>query len=119
MKVNTLFIITAVVCLFFGITSLFFPTKMYANFGITVDAADIFISQIVGAANLGIAFLLWFARKSKDTKAIVIGMFVFHIIGFVVSLLARLNNVSSSSGWVGVGLFLIFSLAYAVFLFKK
>ena len=119
MKVNTLFIITAIFCFFFGITNLLIPTTINSNYGITMTAAHIFTAQIMGAANLGIAFLLLFSRKSKDTKGIVIGMFVFHIIGFVVSLLAMLNKVMSSSGWSAVGIFLILSIGWAYFLFKK
>jgi len=119
MKLNTLFLITGIIALFFGIISLFFPTVMYANFGITVDAGHIYISQLFGGANIAFALLLWFARKSKDTKGVVVAMFAFHFIGFIIALLGRLNNLTSSSGWVGVGLFLILSIGYAYFLFKK
>ena len=95
------------------------PATINSNYGVTMNAAHIFTAQIMGAANLGIAFLLLFTLKSKDTKGIVIGMFVFHFIGFVVSVMAMLNNVMSSSGWSAVGIFLILSIGWAYFLFKK
>jgi|SaaInl4_150m_RNA_FD_contig_61_350952_length_486_multi_3_in_0_out_0_1 hypothetical protein len=119
MKLNTLFIITAISCLFFGLMCLFIPVRFFSSYGVTVTAAHAFSAQLLGAANLAIAVLVWLGRKSKDTKPIVISMFVFHVIGFVVSLLTMLNKVMGSSGWSAVVIFLVLTLGYAYFLFKK
>jgi len=61
----------------------------------------------------------WGSYLNDDPKPIVISMFVFHVIGFVVSLLAMLDNVMNSTGWSAVGIFLVLTLGYAYFLFKK
>ena len=119
MKLNTLFIITAIISLFFGLMCLLIPVKFFSSYGVTVTAAHAFSAQLLGAANLGIVALVWLGRKSKDTKPIVISLFVFHAIGFVVSLMAMLNKVMNGTGWSAVGIMLLMTLGYAYFLFKK
>ena len=91
----------------------------YSNYGVTVTAAHVFTAQILGGANLAVAALLWFGRKSKETKPIVISMFVLHGVGFVVSLMTMLKNVMNSTGWSAVVIFGILTLGYLYFLFKK
>jgi hypothetical protein len=119
MKLKVLFIITAITSLFFGIMSLFFAKTFFSNYGVTVTEAHVFSAQLVGAANLAIVALVWLGRKSKDTKPIVVSMFIFNAIGFVVSLLTMLNKVMNSIGWSAVGIFGILTIAYTYFLFKK
>ncbi len=68
MKLSVLFIITAISSLFFGAMCLFIPTTFFSSYGVTVTAAHAFSAQLLGAANLGIAVLVWLGRKSKDTK---------------------------------------------------
>ena len=63
----------------------------------------------------------WFAKDFTDTRArdgAVLSLFLFSAIGFVVTLLAELSNVTrAGSAWIIVVVFLFFTLGYGYFQF--
>ena len=119
MKLNTIFIINAIVSLLFGLANLFFVNQLASSYGYTLGDGGRVQAQLLGSALVGIAVMLFFATKAKDTKAIVTGMFVFNVVGLIAAIFATINNVWNSTGWVGVALFLIFSIAFLYFMLKK
>ncbi|MGD8540188.1 MAG: hypothetical protein PVI66_15860 [Candidatus Aminicenantes bacterium] len=121
MKLNTLFIITAILGLFFGLLTVLIPTGFSEFYGGTLTDAGKFDTQLLGAAYLGFAFLLFFALKAKEAaarKAIVIGSLVHFVIGFIISLKWQLAGTVNVWGWSTVAIFALLCLGYLYFLMK-
>jgi hypothetical protein len=121
MKLNTLFIITGILGLFFGLLLVLVPGPFYAFYGGELADFGKNAAQLQGAAYLGYSLLFFFVLKAKEIKArkaIVIGVLVHFIIGFVVSLKWQLAGVGNAWGWSTVALFGLFSLGYLYSLIK-
>ena len=89
MKLKTLLIIKAIVCLCLGIPILLVPGFTYSIFGATLAAGGIFAAREYGASMIGNLMLTWFARNSQESDArwaIVLALFVYDALGFVVTL---------------------------------
>lgn len=122
MKLNVLFIITAILGLFFGILMLLIPGAFSEFYGGELTNAGKYNGQLVAAAYLGYATLLFIATKSKEAKArqaIIIGSFVHFIIGLIISLRWQILGEVNVWGWTTVGLFALLTLGYAYFLVTK
>lgn len=121
MKLNTLFIITGILGLFFGIVLLLFPGGFAEFYGGALSDSGKFNSQLQGAAYLGFAFLLLFATKAKENKAlmaIVTGLSVHFVIGFVISLKWQLAGIVNAWGWSTVAIFGLLSIGYLYYLIR-
>lgn len=121
MKLNTLFIITGILGLFFGLFLVLVPGPFYAFYGGELTDFGKNAAQLQGAAYLGYSLLFFFVLKAteiKARKAIVIGVLVHFIIGFVVSLKWQLAGVGNAWGWSTVAIFGLLSLGYLYSLIK-
>ncbi|MDH4220285.1 MAG: hypothetical protein OEY18_12770 [Candidatus Aminicenantes bacterium] len=121
MKLNILFIITGILGLFFGLLLVAVPGPFYAFYGGELADFGKNAAQLQGAAYLGYCLLLFFVVKAKDLKArqaVVIGLLVHFIIGFVVSLKWQLAGVGNAWGWSTVAIFGLLSLGYLYFLIR-
>lgn len=128
MKLRYLFVLNTIVALIFAAGLLLAPKTMLGLFGISVgttvgfNASLNFVAQLLGAALTLPGLLSWFAAGMTDASArrsVAVSLFVFQVIGFAVSLLGMLSRVMSITGWSIVGLFLVFALGYAYFLFMQ
>lgn len=122
MKLSTLMLIKAIVCLGFGIVILFFPNPLYGLFGATLGAAGLFAARQYGASLIGNLALTWYARKAEESKArraIILDLFVYDAIGFVVALIYTLNGTLNVLGWGVVALYLFLAIGYGYFWFTK
>ena len=122
MKLKTLLIIKAIVCLCLGIPILLVPNFVYSIFGTTLAAGGIFAAREYGASMMGNLMLTWFARNSQGSDArwaIVLALFVYDAVGFVVSLIAVLAGVLNPLGWMVVALYLLLALGFGYFLLPK
>lgn len=128
MKLRYLFIVNTIVALLFAAGLLLAPKTMLGLFDISVgttakfNASLNFVAQLLGAALTLPGLLCWFASSMADAsarKSAAVSLFVFHVIGFAVSLLGMLSKVMSLSGWAIVGLFLLLTLGYGYFLFMQ
>lgn len=128
MKLRYLFILNTIVALLFAAGLLLAPRTMLGLFDITAgttvkaNASLNFVAQLLGAALTLPGLLGWFAATSMEAsarKSVAVSLFVFHVIGFAVSLLGMLSKVMSVSGWAVVGLFLLLTLGYGYFLFVQ
>ena len=122
MKLKTLLIIKALVCLCFGVPILFVPDFVYSIFGISLAAGGAFAAREYGASMIGNLMLTWFARNSKESEArwaIILALFVYDAIGFIVSLIAVLAGTVNSLGWLVVVLYLLLALGFGYFLIPK
>ena len=122
MKLKTLLIIKAIVCLFLGLPILFVPDFIYSIFGATLAAGGVFAAREYGASMLGNLMLTWFARNSEESKArwaIVLALFVYDAIGAVISLIAVISGTLNPLGWLVVALYLFLALGFGYFLIPK
>ena len=119
MKLKTLLIIKAIVCLCFGISILLVPGFTYSIFGATLVAGGIFAAREYGASMIGNLMLTWFARNSQESDArwaIVLALFVYDALGFVVTLIAILSGALNPLAWLIVALYLFLALGFGYFL---
>jgi hypothetical protein len=121
-KLKTLLIIKAIVCLCLGIPILLAPTFMYSIFGASLANGGTFAAREYGASMIGILMLTWFARNSEASDArwaIVLALCVYDAIGFVISLIAVLSGILNPLGWLIVVLYLLLALGFGYFLIPK
>ncbi|MEN8097892.1 MAG: hypothetical protein ABFQ89_02345 [Chloroflexota bacterium] len=121
MKLKTLMIIKAIVCLSFGFLLLVFPEALLNILGASVGAGGLFMARAYGASLTGNMFLTWYAKdagKSTARRAIILDLFIYDAIGFVVTLLNVLAGVLNFLGWGIVAVYLFFTLGYGYFWFK-
>jgi hypothetical protein len=119
---KTLFTITLVVELIFGIGFMAVPETLANTFDVTLSDFGITLSRLFGSALLGFAVLLWFGRQSTqpDThKAALACMFSYFLLSTVFYLIAQLSGLMNAMGWSAVGLHLILSIAFGYFLLKR
>ena len=122
MKLKTLLMIKAIVCLCLGIPILFVPDFIYSIFGATLVAGGIFAAREYGASMIGILMLTWFARNSQESEArwaIVLGLFVYDAIGVVITLIAILSGTLNTMAWLVVALYLFLAIGFGYFLIPK
>lgn len=122
MKVKHILILDAIVLLVFGIGFLFAPVWSMEFFGISLDTSGILMTELLAAAFLGFAVLDWMGRNyvvADDVRPLIVANFVMNAIGFVVTLLQRLDGVGNAWTWVPIVLFLLFALAFGYSLLDK
>ncbi len=128
MKSKILFFINAIVALVFAAGLLLSSKTILGLFHLTVgttsaaNASMNYVAQLLGASMILAGLLSWFAGGMSEAgarRSSVISFFVFHLVGFAVSLLAMLAKAMSTSGWGLVVIFLLFALGYGYFLFMK
>ena len=122
MKLKTLLIIKAIVCLCLGIPILLVPGFTYSIFGATLAAGGIFAAREYGASMIGNLMLTWFARNSLESDArwaIVLALFVYDALGFVATLIAIFSGALNPLAWLIVALYLFLALGFGYFLLPK
>lgn len=122
MKLKTLLVIKAIVCLCFGISVLIVPNFIYSIFGASLTAGGVFAAREYGASMMGNLMLTWFARNSQESETrwvIILALFVYDAFGFVVTLLAIITGALNPLAWLIVLIYLFFTLGFGYFLFKR
>lgn len=80
-----------------------------------------FTAREYGAALLGNACLCWLARNSTGsvaTKAIIVALFVYDLIGCVMTALTIFFGILNALGWLIVLIYLFFTVGFGYFLIK-
>jgi len=122
MKLKTLLIIKAIVCLCLGVPILLVPNFIYSIFGATLTAGGVFAAREYGASMMGNLMLTWFARNSQESDArwaIILALFVYDAIGVIVTLVAILSGALNPLVWLVVALYLFLALGFGYFLLPK
>jgi hypothetical protein len=122
MKLKTMLIIKAVVCLTLGVPVLLAPVFMYSLFGASLNAGGSFVARQYGASLIGNLMLTWFARKADESearRAIILALFVYDGIGFIITLLALFAGVLDWAGWFIAALYLFLALGFGYFLLPQ
>jgi hypothetical protein len=124
MKLKTLMIIKAIVCLGFGPLLLFFPGWLLNLLGTTYGpgAGATLTANAYGATLFGTVLLTWFARdagKSIARKAIIIHLFVYDAIALIATLILQLTGGLNVLGWGIVFVYLFFTVGFGYFLIQE
>lgn len=122
MKVKSLFIITAVLGLIFGIGFLFFSSTILNWYGVSVLPGTILLCRFFGGAILGQAIIAWAASKAAPSTlklACTLCFFVSFLIGTVLSLIGVTTGILNPIAWPGVVIFLLLTLGFLFFRFIK
>jgi hypothetical protein len=122
MKLKTLLIIKAIVCLCLGIPILIVPNFIYSIFGASLTVGGVFAAREYGASMMGNLMLTWFARNSQESEArwaIILALFVYDAFGFFVTLLAIISGALNPLAWLIVALYLFLALGFGYFLIPR
>ncbi len=122
MNFKNLMVIKALVSLAFGILLLAIPDTLLSIFGATLGAAGMYTAREYSAALFGNVFLCWFAKNAAESdarKAIIIALFVYDLIGFIVTTITVIAGVLNPLGWLIVFVYLFFTVGFGYFLFKQ
>jgi drug/metabolite transporter (DMT)-like permease len=113
----------AIVEVMFGIGFVVFPGFLGELFGMSLNESAELMARLFGTAFIFGSVALWLGRNASKSEqaldAIVVGVVVSNVIGFVVTLMASISGVWNALGWLPVGLYLVFGIAFAYFLFNK
>ena len=121
MKFKSLMIIKSLVSMGFGVLMLAIPATLFSVFGVTLGSGGMFTAREYGAALIGNMFLCWIARDAKEsiaTKAIIVGLFVYDLIGFIMTTITMIYGIFNPLGWMVVFVYLFFTIGFGYFLFK-
>ena len=122
MKLRTLMVIKSIITIVFGIGFVVVPVRVMSYYGVTLDPAGAYMTRLFGAAFIVIGLLLWYGRKdagSPALKAIVLGVFIGDIVGFVIALQAQLLGLVKALGWLTVVLYFLLALGFGYFQLRK
>jgi hypothetical protein len=121
MNFKNLMIIKAAVCLVFGVLLLAIPDTLLSIFGAALGTAGMFTAREYGAALFGNLILCWFAKdagESEVRRAIILALFVYDLIGFIVTIITVFAGVLNLLGLSIAFVYLFFTLGFGYFLVK-
>jgi hypothetical protein len=122
MQIKSLFIITTVIAIVFGVLFVIIPAQMYSLYGIESNMMLNYMGGLFGAALIAIGIISWQSRNAEDSaarRAIILGFFIADTIGFIIALIGQLNDVVNALGWLTVVIYFLLALGFAVFQFSK
>ncbi len=121
MKLKSLLVLNAFVLGISGILALIYPGLVLSLYGVESGPAVQLMAQYAGLGSLAIALVAWLFRNVKDPQALYsvkLAFFITYITGAALSVLGTISGVMKI-GWAVVGIYLLFGMAYAYFLFLK
>jgi hypothetical protein len=121
MNFKNLMIIKAAVCLVFGILLLAIPDTLLSVFGAVLGDAGMFTAREYGAALFGNLIICWFAKdagESEARRAIILALFVYDLIGFIVTTLTVFSGVLNLLALSIAFVYLFFTLGFGYYLVK-
>ncbi|MBN2414169.1 hypothetical protein JXQ31_21015 [candidate division KSB1 bacterium] len=122
MKIKSLLIIKAVVCLGFGPFLLFFPAQLLNLLGTSFGPGASLTAREYGASLIGNLFLTWLARNAEDSiarRAIIWDLFVYDAIALIATLAIQLSGGLNVLGWGIVFVYLFFTAGFGYFLITQ
>jgi len=122
MNIKNLMVLNSVVAIIFGVLFVIIPGETLSWYGVEAGMQINLMSQLFGAALIGIGLVTWNAKNSDDSiarKAIIFSLFIADLIGFIVSLIAQLNNVVNALGWTTVIIYILLAIGFGYCHFSK
>ena len=119
MKFRTFLMIAAVVAILYALALLLVPGAMDTSYGTGPSAGEMLTDRMFGSALLGWGIIFWLSRDftGANARPVIIGSLVGEAVFFVVALVGTLTGVMNATGWTAVVIGLVFTLAFAYFLF--
>jgi len=115
-------VINSIIAFVFGIAFVLIPGQVLSLYGAQPSPELNYVGQLFGGALLAFAVLTWLARNAAESdsrKAIVKALFVGDGIGFIVVLIAQLDNVVNNLGWSTIIIYLLLAIGFGYFSFSK
>ena len=123
MKLSTFSAIWAFLYIGFGLGLLIIPEKFMSTYGVSLDSGGAMMARILGAALTAYALSFWMNRESpisdKSWKNLLTVSVIYNILDIPIVLMATLNGVMNSMGWMPVGLHVFLATTMAYFVFRK
>lgn len=122
MSLKTLFVITSIIALIFGILFVLIPWQVYSFYGIEANAPLNYMGGLFGAALIAVGLISYGGRNITEPdalKVITLSFFIGDGIGFIIALIGQLNGVVNALGWLTVVIYLLLSLGFGYFRFSK
>lgn len=89
MKLNVFFLVSAIICLLFGLPSLLVPFEATAQFGMTLQPESSLVVRSLGGMILSMGVLYFLIRKEQTSplmRKILMYSAVAHVLGLVVTI---------------------------------
>jgi hypothetical protein len=105
-----------------GLADLLAPAQTAALFGITFDDVAVSQARLLGAAYLGYAAIVWFARDVTDraaARAIALGNAVSWAISAIITVTIIVAGLVGAQAWLVVAVEAVFAAAWASFAFAE
>lgn len=122
MKLSSLFTITSILSLVFGLVFVVVPVQAISYYGVTLGVGGAIMTQFHGAALIGLGVIAWYAREAEDCSArtaIVTGFFAGNALAFVVAATAQLSGLANDLGWTTVAIAFLLAAGFGYFRFGR
>lgn len=121
MKLNTFLLIAFIIYSIFGLGRLFAPAAFFAYQGLTVNADGLMIARTKGAAIVGYAVMLWFARSAETSpalRAILLGNVVYIILEIILLVLGALPTYKIVASLPSLATEILLLIGFAYYYFR-
>ena len=118
MSFNLFFIAHGIVTLLTAVTFLFAPGVMLVLFGTPADPAINLVTQLLGAAFLGIGGIALAAGRVGNVefkRTVALVLLIASVMGFIVSLVGQFRGITGPVGWGAVLIYGTLTVGYSVF----
>lgn len=121
MRFATVLKVAGILGVLFGLCFLFAPAFGLSQYGVTTDAAGLFMTQFFGAAilQLGLVFLFLNDLPASSISRVALGACLGELAGLSVALRLQLSGQINALGWSSVAIYALLALAFARFAFGK
>ena len=103
-----------------GLLNLLAPVQVSDLFGVTLDDTGASLARLLGAAYLGYAATVWFARDVRDTaaqRAIGLGNSMSWGLSLVVTVMGVASGLAGTVAWSLAATAVVFSAGWGYFTF--
>jgi hypothetical protein len=120
MNRQTFMSVAAVVSVVSGIAALLAPGQLAAVFGVKLDDVGVGQERLLGAAYLGYAATVWFARDVRDLaakRAIAMGNVLGWAVSLVVTIAGIATGLAGTQAWLLVAADVVFTAGWGYYAF--
>jgi hypothetical protein len=119
---NTLFVVSLVVALLFGLGFTLAPATLLSLYDVTLSENGVMVAQLFGSEVLAFAVLLWYVRRSENAefrRGAVRAMFTYWVLGTVFLIIGQLAGLMNVMGWGTIALHAALVVWYGLYAFKS
>ncbi len=122
MSFNLFFTLHGVVTLLTAVAFLFTPGVMLVLFGTPANPAINLVTQLLGAAFVGIGGIALAAGRvgsAEFKRTVALVLLIASVLGFIVSLVGQFRGVTGPVGWGAVLIYGTLTVGYSVFVARE